>query len=155
MGGLLQQGGRDVLVYNAGRWQLAVSLHSLSSTSHCKQALYGPGVEGGVDSIAMQGSQRLGTPVRVLRRVHGDNAPQASRRNAQSAKERQYVYVYCGRYEVHTSRCKACVRSILMHFDTRQNELGVLASQLVFFASDGVPGHQPPARPLVSLHQCN
>ncbi|DBB03349.1 TPA: hypothetical protein ACH3X3_010723 [Trebouxia sp. C0006] len=75
MGGLLQQGGRDMLVYHAG-------------------------VEGGVDSIAMQGSQKLGTPVRVIRRALGDNAHQASRRNAQSAKQRQYVYVYCGRYEV-------------------------------------------------------
>ncbi|DBA90716.1 TPA: hypothetical protein ACH3X1_003930 [Trebouxia sp. C0004] len=41
MGGLLQQGGRDMLVYHAG-------------------------VEGAVDSIAMQGSKRLGTPVRVI-----------------------------------------------------------------------------------------
>ncbi len=84
-----------------------MSLYSL-----CKQALYVQGVEGGVDSIAMQGSQKLGTPVRVIRRALGDNAHQASRRNAQSAKQRQYVYVYCGRYEVQTSCCKACVHSL-------------------------------------------
>ena len=41
-----------------------------------------------------------------------------------------------------------------MHVENRQHELGVLASQLVFFPS-GVPGHNPPACPLVSVLQCN
>ena len=105
MGGLLQQSGRDVLVYHAGRLQLAMFLSNMPKIPDTfVTGCVTEGVAGGNGAIAMQGSQKLATPVRVIRKVHGANHLQPHRRNAQSAHARQYVYVYCGTYEVHVRR---------------------------------------------------
>ena len=49
---------------------------------------------------ALQGSQKLGLPVRVIRKVMGPNPVQASK----SLKPiLQCHYVYCGKYEVYAT----------------------------------------------------
>ena len=58
---------------------------------------------GGVDVQALAGSQRLGMQIRLIRKVKGANPFQAKR-----PLQMQYVYLYCGLYEVdHNSACSA------------------------------------------------
>ena len=49
---------------------------------------------GGKDTEALAGSQRLGKKVRVVRKVKGPNPTQTI------SSQDQYVYIYCGQYEV-------------------------------------------------------
>ena len=49
------------------------------------------------NTMALQGSQKLGLPVRVIRKVMGPNHVQTLAPHAQT------VYVYCGKYEVGAS----------------------------------------------------